>query len=210
MEGAHTMRGLVAGSWTRVLVTAGVVLALWAAFVGLALSGHLGDLRYLNVPVLHPYPPAGYVQNPFNAGDKSDLISVSQASEVKADLLKDGQTELRALEVGDPALLSSAAIGRAEEKVAALIAQNNSAGVIERENVRLDSVAVGRLGDPNDPSIVWMVEEHGTGTITYVSKSTQAVLRSQSVRFTSRFWLTKIGGQYLISDALVQSEPVAG
>src|ERR1700687_5429299 len=147
MEGAQGLRLRLVGSWTRVLITAAVLLVLWVAFAWLAATGRLAELRYLNVPVLHPYPPAGYVQNPFNAGDKSDLISVSQASEVKADLLKDGQTELRALEVGDPALLSSAAIGRAEEKVAALIAQNNSAGVIERENVRLDSVAVGRLGD---------------------------------------------------------------
>jgi hypothetical protein len=205
MEGAHRVRGLVVGSWTRVLVTAGIILALWLAFVGLAVSGHLGDLRYLNVPVLHPYPPAGYVQNPFNSGDKSDLIRVAEASQVKADLLTDGQAELRALEHGDASLLSDAAVGRAQDRVAALIAQNNSAGVFERESVRLDSVVVGRLADPNDPSIVWMVEEQGSGVITYVSKSTQAAVRSESVRFSSRFWLTKVGGHYLIADALVQS-----
>ena len=205
MEGAHRVRGLVVGSWTRVLVTAGVILALWIAFLGVAVGGHLGDLRYLNVPLLHPYPPAGYVQNPFNSGDKSDLIRVAEASQVKADLLTDGQAELRALEKGDASLLSDAAVGRAQERVAALIAQNNSAGVFERESVKLDSVVVGRLADPNDPSIVWMVEEQGTGTITYVSKSTQATVRSESVRFSSRFWLTKVGGHYLIADALVQS-----
>src|SRR5260370_35046636 len=115
MEGAHRVRGLVVGSWTRVLVTAGVILALWVAFVGLATSGHLGDLRYLNVPVLHPYPPAGYVQNPFNLGDKSDVIRVSEASQVRADLLNDGQAELQALEQGDPSLLSDAAVGRAHQ-----------------------------------------------------------------------------------------------
>ncbi len=205
MEGAHRVRGLVVGSWTRVLVTAGVILALWVAFVGLAVRGHLGDLRYLNVPVLHQYPPAGYVQNPFNSGDKSDLIRVAEASQVKADLLNDGQAELRALEQGDASLLSDAAVGRAQERVAALIAQNNSAGVFERESVRLDSVVVGRLADPNDPSIVWMVEEQGSGIITYVSKSTQAAVRSESVRFSSRFWLTKVGDHYLIADALVQT-----
>jgi hypothetical protein len=205
MEGAHRVRGLVVGSWTRVLVTAVVILALWVAFVGLAVSGHLGDLRYVNVPALHPYPPAGYVQNPFNPADKSDLIRVAEASQVKADLLTDGQAELRALEKGDASLLSDAAVGRAQERVATLIAQNNSAGVFERESVRLDSVVVGRVADPNDPLIVWMVEEQGTGIITYVSKSTQAAVRSESVRFSSRFWLTKVGGHYLIADALVQS-----
>jgi hypothetical protein len=162
------------------------------------------------VPLLHPYPPAGYAQNPFNPGGKSDLISVSEAGRVRADLLKDGQTELRALEIGDPASLSNAAIGRAQERLATLISQNNSAGVFEREQVKLESVVVGRLSDPNDASIVWMVEERGTGTITYVSKSTQAVVRSQSVSFTSRFWLTKVGDRYLIADALVQSGLGAG
>src|SRR5713226_1963850 len=113
MEGAHTMRGLVAGSWTRVLVTAGIILALWVAFVGLAVSGHLGDLRYLNVPVLHPYPPAGYVQNPFNPGDKGDLINVAQAAQVKADLVRDGQLKLRAAETGDGSLALQSDTGRA-------------------------------------------------------------------------------------------------
>ncbi len=207
MEGAHRVRGFVLGSWTRLLITAGIILALWAVFIGLAISGRLGELRYLNVPLLHPYPPAGYVQNPWNTGDKGDLISASEASQVRADLLKDGQAELRALEKGDASLSSDAAIGRAQERISALIDQNNSGRVFERENVKLDSVVVGRLADPNDPSIVWMVEEKGSGTITYVPQNATAPVRSQSVRFTSRFWLTRVGGHYLIADALVQAIP---
>jgi hypothetical protein len=207
MEGAHRVRGFVLGSWTRLLIAAGIILALWAVFIGLAISGRLGELRYLNLPLLHPYPPAGYVQNPWNTGDKGDLISVSEASQVRADLLKDGQAELRALEKGDASTISDAAIGRARERISALIDQNNSGRVFERENVKLDSVVVGRLADPNDPSIVWMVEEKGSGTITYVPKIATAPVRSQKVRFTSRFWLTKVGGHYLIADALVQATP---
>ncbi len=203
MEGAHTMRGLVAGSWTRVLVTAGVVLALWAAFVGLALSGHLGDLRYLNVPVLHPYPPAGYVQNPFNAGDKSDLISVSQASEVKADLVKDGQTELQALEQGDPSAHGDADTGRASASLSALIAKNNSTGVYERETVHLAEVVVGRSADPNDQSIMWLVQERGSGTISDYAKGTNSLVRQQSISFLARYWMQKVNGRYLIADVLI-------
>src|SRR5919108_4560138 len=95
MEGAQGLRLRLVGSWTRVLVPAAVLLALWLVFAWLAATGRLADLRYLNVPVIHPYPPAGYVQNPFNPGDKGDLISVSEASRVKTDLVRDGQLELR-------------------------------------------------------------------------------------------------------------------
>ena len=34
----------------------------------------LGDLRYTNIPLVHPYPPAGFYQNPFNPGDRGDLV----------------------------------------------------------------------------------------------------------------------------------------
>src|SRR6202521_3119753 len=89
MEGAQGLRLRLVGSWTRVVITAAVVLVLWLAFAWLAATGRLAELRYLNVPLLHPYPPAGYGQNPFNPGGRSDLISVSEAGRVKTDLLKD-------------------------------------------------------------------------------------------------------------------------
>ncbi len=209
MEGAGRVRLLFVGSWTRVLVTAVVLIALWGAFAWLAVTGRLGELKYLNVPLIHPYPPAGYVQNPFDPSDRGDLMSVSEAVKVKADLLRDGQLELRALEAGDSSLLEGAATGRARDRLAALITQNNSAGLFEREQVKLDSAVAGRLADPNDPSITWMVEEHGSGTIDYLSKSSSTVVRHQSVRFTSRFWLLKIGDRYVIADALVETEPLA-
>lgn len=209
MEGAHQVRGLVVGSWTRVLVTAGVILALWVAIVGLAVSGHLGGLRYLNVPVLHPYPPAGYVQNPFNPGDKADLVRVAEASQVKADLLTDGQTELRALEAGDPTLLDLADTGRAKAQGVAFINQNNAAGVYEVEQVNRKSLEVGRLADPNDSSITWAVKERGTGTINYYSKSSRVVVRQVSLDFEATYWLQRVGGRYLIADVLINANPAA-
>ena len=209
MEGAQGLRLRLVGSWTRVLITAAVLLVIWLIFAWLAVTGRLANIRYLNVPLLHPYPPAGYVQNPFNPGDKGDLISVSAAARVKADLLSDGHIELRALETGDPTLLDSATTGAAREKLVALISQNNAAGLFEREQINLDSVVAGRLADPNDSSITWMVEEHGSGVINYLSQTDNSLLRQQAVRFSSRFWLVKVGDRYVIADALVQSQPLA-
>ncbi len=206
MEG---VRLLVVGSWTRVLITASLLLAFWLVIAWLAITGRLADLRYLNVPLVHEYPPAGYVQNPFNPSDKGDLVSVTEAARVKADLLEDGQLELRALELGDVAPLNGAATGRALERLSALIAQNNATGLVEREQIKFDAIIVGRLPDPNDPSIVWMVEERGVGAISFYSKSTNALVKQESVRFTSRFWLAKVENRYLIADALVRSEPVS-
>ncbi len=207
MEGARGVRLRLVGSWTRFLITAAVLLVLWLVFAWLAATGRLAELQYLNVPLLHPYPPAGYVQNPFNPGNKGDLISVSEAARVKADLLSDGQIELRALEMGDPSLVAGADTGRAAEGLARLIAQNNAQGIFERQQTKLDSVVVGRLADPIDQSITWAVQERGTATIAYYSKSTNALVRQQSVRATAKFWLVKIGDRYLIADVQIMSEP---
>ncbi len=201
------VRLLIVGSWTRVMITASLLLAFWLVIAWLAATGRLADIRYVNVPLVHPYPRAGYVQNPFNLSNRGDLINVSEAARVKADLLRDGQVELQALEAGDPALLGGADTGRAREKLAALIAKNNASGLIERQQVKLDSILVGRLSDPNDPSIVWMVEERGAGTISRYSKSTGALVSQEAVRFTARFWLVNLSGRYLIADAQVASEP---
>lgn len=209
MEGAQGLGLRLVGNWTRVLITAAVLLVIWLIFAWLAITGRLADLQYLKVPLVHPYPPNGYVQNPFNPGDKGDLISVSEAAKVKADLLKDGQVELRALETGDASLLDNVTTAGARDRIAALISQNNAAGVFEREQIKLDSVVTGRLADPNDSSITWMVEEHGSGLINYFSKTDNSLLRQQAVRFSSRFWLLKVGDRYVIADALVQSQPLA-
>ena len=207
MEGAQGLRLRLVGSWTRVLITAGVLLVLWLAFAWLAATGRLAELRYLNIPLLHPYPPAGYVQNPFNPVDKGDIINVAQAAQVKADLLRDGQLELRAAETGDSTFAQEADTGRALEALTALIQQNNSQGIVERVQNKFDSVVVGHLPDPNDSHVVWAVKETGRATISDLSKSDQSLVRQQVVRFENTFWLVLKGGHYLITDALVQTQP---
>jgi len=201
------LRLRVVGSRTRFLVTASILVLLWLVFVWLAATGRLAELRYLNVPLLHPYPPAGHVQNPFNPGNKGDLIDVSEAARVKGDLLSDGQVELRALEAGDPSLVANADTGRAAEGLTRLISQNNAQGIFERQRTKLDSIVVGRLRDPNDPSITWAVQERGTATIAYYSKSSSTLLKTESTRATATFWLVKVGERYLIADAQITSEP---
>ena len=210
MEGAQGLRLRLVGSWTRVLITAAVLLVLWLAFAWLAATGRLAELRYLNVPLLHPYPPAGYVQNPFNPGDKSNLIDVAQAAQVKADLVQDGQLELQALAQGDPNLAGQADTGRAKDTLLMLIAKNNAAGVIERQQTKLDSVVVGRSPDPGDSSIQWVVEENGTATISRYSKANDTLISSQAVRFDAKFWMLKVGNHYLIADVLINSQPISG
>ncbi len=209
MDAARRLRLLVVGSWTRALIAASLLIAFWLVFAGLAATGRLAEMRYVNLPLLHPYPPAGYVQNPFNLGDRGDLVNVEEAVRVRADLLRDGEVELLAAERGDTNLLSQSDTGRALEKLAALIAGNNAQGIYERSQNRFDSVEVGRLPDPNDPSISWAVREKGTAKIFYYSKLTGALVRQQNVRFTSTFWLKRVGDRYLIADALVQTEPLA-
>lgn len=208
MEGAQGMSLRLVGTWTRVLITAAVLLVLWLAFAWLAATGRLSELRYLNVPLLHPYPPAGYLQNPFNAGDKSDIINVAQAAQVKGDLVRDGQVEVAAAASGDPGALSTALTGRALDKFTALIQQNNSQNVAERTVNHFDSVVAGRMADPNDPSISWAVKESGTVTLSFTSKSNGAVVRQERVRFSSTYWLVRVGGRYLIADSLIQTQPI--
>ncbi len=210
MEGAQGLRLRLVGSWTRVLITAAVLLVLWLAFAWLAATGRLAELRYLNVPLLHPYPPAGYVQNPFNPGDKGNLINVAQAAQVKADLVQDGRLELQALAQGDPNLAGQADTGRAKDTLLTLIAKNNAAGVIERQLTKLDSMMVGHSPDPSDSSIQWVVEEKGTATISRHSKTNDALVSSQAIRFDAKFWMVKVGNHYLIADVLINSQPITG
>ncbi len=208
MEGAGRVRLLFVGSWTRVLVTAVVLIALWGAFAWLAVSGRLGALKYLNVPLVHPYPPAGYVQNPFDPSDRSDLINVGQAARVKTDLLADGTTEVLAAEKGDQTLLSLAATGRALDKLIVLLQQEEAQGVFEHVQNHFDSVVAGRLPDPNDPAVTWAVEEKGTAEITYTSRTSGMLVRTERVRFDNTFWLVQVGQRYLITDALIRTDPV--
>ncbi|MDQ6883762.1 MAG: hypothetical protein M3077_05925 [Candidatus Dormibacteraeota bacterium] len=206
MEGAQGLRLRLVGSWTRVVITAAVVLVLWLAFAWLAATGRLADFRYLNVPILHPYPPAGYIQNPFNPADKGDLISVPEAARVKADLIRDGQLELRSAETGDVTFAQQSDTGKALDTLTALIQQNSSQGIVERVQNKFDSVVAGHLADPNDSHVVWAVKETGSATVSYLAKSDQHLLRQEAVRFENTFWLVLKGDHYLIIDALVQTK----
>ena len=208
MEGAQGIRLRLVGSWTRVLITAVILLVLWLVFVWLASTGRLAELRFLNVPLLHPYPPAGYVQNPFNPGDKGDLVSVSEASRVKADLVRDGDIEVQAAANGDAGTLTIALTGRALQQFTSLVQRNNDQGLAERTSNQFDSVTAGRLADPNDSKISWAVKESGTATLTYVSKSNGAVVRQDHVRFSSTYWLVLVGDHYLIADSLIETQPI--
>lgn len=209
MVGARKLRLRIVGSRTRFLITASVLLLLWLVFVWFAATGRLAELRYLNVPLLHPYPPAGYVQNPFNPSDKGDLISVGEAARVKADLLRDGVAELSAAAQGDTGKLAGALTGRALDSFTALIQRNNVQGISEGADNHFESVVAGHLADPNDPGIVWAVKETGTATLLFYSKSTGDLLRQERERFESTYWLTLVGNHYLITDALVRTGPIS-
>jgi len=158
----HRAGDLLFGSWPRTIAVLLLALLVFAAVAWAAISGSFAHPDTWNIPGIHPYPPAGQVQNPF--GSQAGLISASEAGIVKADLLRDGQIELNALKTGDAAPLNQSTTGGALTKLRQLILQNNSNGIVEREQIHLDSVIVGRLPDPNARSVSWCVEERGSGT----------------------------------------------
>ena len=90
------MRDAVLGSWARTGLAAAIIVLILGGVLALAATGQLGDFRYLNVPLVHPWPPTGYYQNPFNPTDRGDIVSASEAAKVKNDLVADGQVELQA------------------------------------------------------------------------------------------------------------------
>src|SRR5713101_10146913 len=99
-RGLH-VREAVLGSWARTGLAAAIVVLILGGIAVLGATGRLGDLRYANIPVIHPWPPSGYYQNPFNPADRGDLVDTAQASKVKADLQADGEIELQATRSGD-------------------------------------------------------------------------------------------------------------
>ena len=205
-------RGLgdfVLGSWLRTAAVAAALVVLFAVLAGLVFSGRLGDLRYANVPVVHPYPPAGYFLNPFNPGDRGDLISQAEADRVKGEFLADGQTELRAVETGDSTLVTQADTGNAAAALEKAIGQYNAQGIFARQQTSYSSIVVGRLVDPNAPSVQWCIQEKGSATITFLSRTTGQVVRQDSFRFSDKFWVAKVNGRYLITDAQISNQPAA-
>ena len=203
------MRNAVLGSWTRTGLAAVVLVLILGSIAVLGANGQLSDLRYLNIPLIHPWPPAGNYQNPFNPTDRGDIVNASQAAKVKSDLVEDGQVELKAYRSSDGSLLDGADTGNRLVKLRAALVQNHAAGVSEDFTNQLTSVRVGKLADPNDASVTWCVEEVGTSRITLTNAANGQTIRQYTIRFDDKFWMVLVGGRYLITDAAVQSETIS-
>ena len=207
-RGFH-MRNAVLGSWTRTGLAAVVLVLILGSIAVLGATGQLSDLRYLNIPLIHPWPPAGSYQNPFNPIDRGDIVNASQAAKVKSDLVEDGQVELKAYRASDGSLLDGADTGNRLVKLRAALVQNHAAGVSEDFTNQLTSVRVGKLADPNDASVTWCVEEVGTSRITLTNAANGQTIRQYTIRFDDKFWMVLVSGRYLITDAEVQSETIS-
>jgi hypothetical protein len=193
--------GLAVGSWRSTLIAAAVLVVLFVAVIAVATTS--GPLRHSSFPG-HPYPPSGFVQNPFSS-NSDDLLSAADVARVRSEFDRDGQIDLRAVESGDTAILTQARTGNALDSLRKLIDANNGQGIAEREQIKDDAIVVGRLPDPNDPRIKWCVEERGSGTNTYFVKSTGQSIRTEKVSFDHRIWLVPDGDRYLITDVEVLS-----
>ena len=200
----------ILGSWTRTVAVVAVALVIFGIIGFLAGTGRLGDLRYANIPLVHPYPPAGFYQNSFNPTDRGDLINSATAAKVKSDLVADGQIELQATRTGDGSHLTEADAGNNLARLKSVLARNAAGGVTEDFTNQLSKVTVGKLVDPNDRTVTWCVEEIGTSRITYSRTSDGSVVSQQLIKFDDRFWLVDQGGHYLITDVQVATQVVAG
>jgi hypothetical protein len=200
----------ILGSWTRTVAVVAVALVIFGIIGFLAATGRLGDLRYANIPLVHPYPPAGFYQNSFNPTDRGDLINSATAAKVKSDLIADGQIELQATRTGDGSHLTEADAGNNLARLKSVLARNAAGGVTEDFTNQLSKVTVGKLVDPNDRTVTWCVEEIGTSRITYSRTSDGSVVSQQLIKFDDRFWLVDQGGHYLITDVQVATQVVAG
>jgi len=196
-KAVRSLAELPLGSWRRTLITAAVLVALFAAMI--AVASVSGPLRHTNFPG-HPYPPPGFVQNPFSS-NPDDLLNVADVARVRTEFERDSQIDLQAVERGDTGILAQARTGNALGSLRKLIDTNNAQGIAEHEQVKDDSVIVGQLSDPGGPpQVKWCVEERGTGIITYFLKSTGNVVRTQTIPFDYRIWLAQAGDRYLITD----------
>ena len=199
---SRRMGNLFVGSWLRTGVVALLLLLVFAVAVWAGATGRLADLRYANIPWVHPYPPAGYYVNPLSR-DRGDLVNAAEAGKVKADLTADGQLEIDAFAHGQSSELSQAETSRALEQAQQSIANNDRAGQYELAQNSIQSTVVGRLADPNDSSITWCVEESGSTTLTFVSKVTGITVRKDTFGFDAKYWLVPVDGRYLIADVLI-------
>ena len=203
------MRNAVLGSWTRTGLAAAIIVLVLGTVGVLGATGRLGDLRYVNIPLIHPWPPSGSYQNPFNPTDRGDLVNASEAAKVKTDLVADGQVELQATRTGDGSHLTEADTGNNLVRLRSVLARNAADGVTEDFTNQITKVTVGKLADPNDPTVTWCVEEIGTSRITYSRTSDGSVVRTQLIKFDDRFWLIQQSGHYLITDVQVSSQVIS-
>ena len=203
------VKDAVLGSWAKTGMAAAVIVLVLGTVAALGATGQLGDIRYLNIPLIHPWPPAGYYQNPFNPTDRGDIVNASETTKVKNDLVADGKLELQADRAADGSLLAGADTGNRLTKLRAALEQNRAAGVSEDFTNELTSVRVGKLADPNDSSVTWCVEEIGTSRITLSSLANGQVIRQYTIRFDDKFWLKPVNGHYLITDAEVNTETIS-
>ena len=202
------MRDAVLGSWARTGLVAAVIVLILGSVAALGVTGQLGELRYLNIPLIHPWPPSGYYQNPFNPTDRGDIVNASDATKVKNDLVADGQIELQAVRTGDGSMLSQADTGRNLARLRSVLARNAADGVTEDIANQITKTIVGKLADPNDLSITWCVEEVGTSRVTYTRTADGSVARVELLAFDDRFWLVKQDGRYLIADVQISSRAI--
>lgn len=206
---SRRMGDLFVGSWVRTGIVALLVLLVFGVTAWAGATGRLAELRYANVPWIHPYPPAGYFINPLDpTGNRGDLVDGATASRIKADLLTDGELELKALQTNDASLLDQADTGNSLAKIRSLLAQNEAAGLTEDFQNHLTSIRVGKLTDPNEKSVTWCVEEIGTSRITLTKATGGDVVRQDSIRFDDKFWMVLVDGRYLITDVEAHSQPV--
>ncbi len=195
------------GGWSLVVAVVLVATLVVGGVAWASLTGRLSSLQYANVPVVHPYPPAGYVVNPFT-GDPRDLVNGADAASVRGDFLQESQLQLDAFARGDRSILPQTATGRYLSTLDATLQSNNTSGILEQEQDHNDSVVVGRLADPNAPSaITWCVQQRGSGETRFVQKSNGAVTRTLRFHFTSRYWMVRVGRHFLMADAMISSVP---
>lgn len=202
VRGGHGVMESMLGSWRRMAVTATLLVVLFV--VTIAGASILGPLRRTSLPG-HSYPPAGYVQNPFSK-DPDDLLSLADVARVKADVLADGDFEVRAFAEGDQSMLARADTGNRLARLHAILDVNNAIGIVQQEQDNRSSIVVGRHPDPRAPSVMWCVQESGDSTLVDIAKADGRELRTQRYRFEGKFWLTRVGDRYLITDAEVTNQ----
>lgn len=203
------VRDGVLGSWARTGLAAAVIVLILGTIAALGATGQLGDLRYVNIPLIHPWPPSGYYQNPFNPTDRGDIVNASAATKVKNDLVADGQIELEATRTGDGSHLTESDTGNNLVRLRSVLARNAADGVTEDFTNSITQVTVGKLADPNDPTVTWCVEEVGTSRIAYSRVSDGSIVRQELTKFDDRFWLVLKSGRYLITDVQVNTQVIS-